>query len=802
MYPPGVAQFLHRLCRPVFLVLAAALLLALPSWAVEPLVAGSMDVDWQRAGIEAYHTNTFQNDFLGRAELFDSALTEWQHSGIEQADRWLELARETFGSYRLEDVHGENAAFVLRGVLLRAECLAFAAVDRMVYGRHEAIDLHEESIRILQEVMIAGERQAGVDRLPDFTRQMVPLMDGRWVPHPRAGFESVGSGFKSGTLGNRRLDQRVSSIRGEGVYLGLDEVRRRIGEDWMQWTEDRRRRFGGRLSPAELSRRATEQFVRSAPRQLASSEAARLLLGQLCPWGVDVYLTMRKSGLVSDDLDFSILDPFASSDPRIARRDLPKKSVLVLEEESVPLPIRREAEAIVGDGKVGSLAPAGPARVEWRYVGEPTYTLWVISPRVFNPTVSERLSQASDVLSVVIGGVPSFLAGKLFAGAADFVSRMSESFTPTHATLVVEAKGVVNIAQNVADQGLSSQLPNIASTLAKWGFAWLDQYEINNRFDGIDPRLLKLGTSYDGSPIPPVLVRADIAGFVVQEDDYPSWVYVNRSYVFRPEGFASRNPENIRNRYERDVTVFSELYETAFGVPAELLPPGLDLSKSDDFALAEERYTLAHEDEYLARDPVVQANSWSRLPGHLGARTLILDTAPQQTIGLPLTSDAQRVVSNLKNLWIQLSYTDGSRTILNEPLTAQYVAPEVRLQVLTRTADTVASRGYVEDIQELVDREGRNARGQLLSLMQYSEVSGDVRSSYRLRIVHNGAVLHERTIVLDPGVGRTRTVTGTLHRIDDSSVRITLDPPLDLLRLEGRWDGLSGGHEEQEEGAL
>jgi hypothetical protein len=74
-----------------------------------------------------------------------------------------------------------------------------------------------------------------------------------------------------------------------------------------------------------------------------------------------------------------------------------------------------------------------------------------------------------------------------------------------------------------------------------------------------------------------------------------------------------------------------------------------------------------------------------------------------------------------------------------------------------------------------------------------TEVVGDIRDTYRLRIVRGSQLIHERSIVLDPGLMRAQTVTGTLTR-SGSFAGIVLDPPLDLLRLEARWDGMQGGH--------
>ena len=74
---------------------------------------------------------------------------------------------------------------------------------------------------------------------------------------------------------------------------------------------------------------------------------------------------------------------------------------------------------------------------------------------------------------------------------------------------------------------------------------------------------------------------------------------------------------------------------------------------------------------------------------------------------------------------------------------------------------------------------------------------GDIRSNYWLEITRGSEVLHERRIVLDPGIKRRRKVTATVQKTRPGQIIAILDPPLDLLRLEARFDGVQPGHQPQ-----
>jgi hypothetical protein len=290
-----------------------------------------------------------------------------------------------------------------------------------------------------------------------------------------------------------------------------------------------------------------------------------------------------------------------------------------------------------------------------------------------------------------------------------------------------------------------------------------------------------------------VLVRTDLVGFVAPPDDYPYWVYPSRFYVFRPDGFAYRNPEVIRSRFEREVTVFTETWESLFGSSQPLIPPGLDLAGHPE-------YDLAHGRAYRDGEESVHDRSWSRLPGHLGARSLYADSAPAyQVIELPLTDSAHRVIDENDGFRIQLLYLDGE-TVIDGPLDVdddEKLAHEILLSLKADTIITLTTlvRHTTAGRQSPTSMPGAGAALPMMPQRPQDriEVAGDIRDTYILRIVRGSQLIHERPIVLDPGLKKAQTVTGTLTR-SSSFAGIVLDPPLDLLRLEARWDGMQGGH--------
>ena len=784
-----------------------------PAWAIDPeLAQGAIEVDWQRCGPEVHRPTPFQLDVLDRFALFEQAYTTWQQDGTPQADRWLQLAAETFAEadFSLNTVHGDDGAFILRGVLLRAECLAFAAADSMAnpQQRAHAIALYHQSLELLEAVMLAAEREPEHDQLPDFARQLVAVAASPLgTVHPWAGWEAIGTGYPPPTLHGHThrplvhtdaygaigptIHQQVSSVRGSAGQRSLAELQAFFNDRWNVQEERARLAMQRDDSPplTDIVRHYAATYAQEIPTAIGSAEAARLLLSELCPWGVQIYFMMRDTGLVTDDLDYAILRPFERSSPTFSSAGWPKVSELVLPADLAPVPIAEDAAAIFGDGRVGSLAPAGPDRIQWRYIDEPTTTVWLVSPRVFDPSLSERLTLALDVLAAFAGGLPAVIASRTVAWILQVINQQhgQASTVAWGCWLAVEGKNAGAIAWNTSADGAFKSSPSTLGQLAKWGAAAIESYERVQGFEGIDLSVLSPGVTYDGTPIPPVLVRTDIVGLVAPADDYATWVYTNRFYTFRPDGFTYRNPEILRNQAERQIGTLGQLSENLFGSSAPLIPPGLDLA-------AHHVATLAHGWAYHDRNEAVQRASWSRLPGHLGARSLFADSAPRnQQIFLPLTEDAQQVLRQHDDLRIQLLYEHEPTTLIDAPLASGDPPARIRLALQANedhTIDTlVIERSLNDALESYVDSMASGHQSPMSSRLPH-----DIRSNYRLRVVRGPQLLHERTIVLDGGVGGTRTVTDPVRTVRPGAITVTLDPPLDLLRLEARWDGLQGGH--------
>lgn len=816
--------------------------------AIEPEVGAGTAVDWERNGPEVDRPTPFQTDFLRRLEAFDRAYADWQLRRLPDGPRWERLAEQEFGQYQLNQAAGENGAFVLRGVLLRAECQLFASIDYLQSGRRDrALMLYKEGIWTLHELLLDAEANPSLDSLPEYGRQTVAMVgEGRTI-HPWAGYETVGTGIVSSddqlVPGPRYLLHEVTGIASGEAYGDLLTLKEVKLERWF-WCRDgvlaEQQRHGVSLSPDEISRRAAEPYGRQPGKQKSSSQTARLLLGQFCPWGARVYFMMEKMGIPIDELDYRILRPFAPEYDVVVEAggaiadffslagtlvtsatvdwdvwnrlagpgasEWPVLSELNLPNDHVPPLIRKEVEAIVGQGGFGHLDPAGRSTVKWHWVGEPSYSVWYASPRVFDPSASEYLKYAFTVVKLIFSGVKDVVVDQIISGLVEFIGSQQGVSTQYYWTckLLAEAndKGVFTTSMTTKGEWLSG--PAVARKLAGHGFAMVDEFERQANFEGIDPRVLSLGTSYDGSVIPPVIIRADVVGFVNPEDDYPYWVHNQRYFLLRPEGFAYRNPELLRNLPAH--AIYTRAFEDFFTVRPSLTGPGFDLATHGE-------YGLAHEAEYLTGNERIHGHSWQRLPGHLGARALVFEPDPfKQVITLPLTEGARQVVAENHGLRVQLLPAQGSSAELHVDMPLQrpemtnqaqnYGTPQSDAPVqdpvmfLYLSGSDDARSAKIADNPELLrasaapriynvqDAENYSARMREQLANSPEQWIADVKAVYTLRVTNGNGVLEERRIVLDPGVKQARTVTGTVVSPQPGVVEIKLEPPFDLLRLE------------------
>ena len=747
-----------------------------------PAVVGPI-VDWQRCGSEVHQPNSFQLDFLSRLELFDTAYSEWKLNDTEQAGRWLRLAHDTFGQYHIEDVHGENGAFVLRGVLLRAECLAFAAVDRMAYRREEAIHLYEKSIKILQEVMLTGEAKEKYDLLPDFYRQPVVMTDNSWRANPWTGYEAVGTGSQqvrvlspwSRGTGSQQVQPGVS-------HQSLPQLKKRLAIIWSTWT----RQHLDDLARSELSRRAIATAFRPniprRPKQMSSSQAARHLLNELCPWGKDMYFLLKDVGLTKD-LDFRILRPFTgegelqvltvlkalyneyqdffySNDPSLFSYEVqPIISNLVLTTDQVPLCIKRAMYPIVGiktegHGKkmhrdvVGNLGGLMKKPIKWTWVGNPTYNIWYLSPRVFDRDMKYWLWFWFTAVKVYFGGPMGVIYDEIInVFHQHIVSNYGKGPVNVElwSNIVVESYDKGPLLPSLWTDGEWISSAAIARKIASPVFgAWMDQIQKDN-FNGLDPMKLTMGKTYVGNMIPPVIIRSSVLGFEEPEGKYPRFVEVVRFFLVYPEIGGNRQPHQK-----------------------------LDLSK---------------------RYPKNQIGSagWWKFPERGGSFEIITDFAPKmQNLEFQLTEKARDAIKNDDKVYAELW------TIYNGKSFIKYAStqimpnkkgfnfelfnannPEAKISFEHKYFPSRA--GVVKKSTVLIEYDNMRKVNMLKGLESFNLVS--CKPQYQLKLLVNGKYAKKSyPIVLSKRVGGIkRKITGQLSTTRPGIVQLNYEPEINLL---------------------
>ena len=787
-------------CRLIALCLcflAAVCLYSGAAWAIEQpevLVEGVI-VDWQRCGPEVHQSNSFQLDFLNRIERFDAAYSEWQHNGTEQADRWLRLAHDTFGQYRIEDVHGENGAFVLRGVLLRAECLAFAAVDRMVYGKEEAISLYEQSIKILQKVMLTGEAQSikiltgeakeQYERLPDFALQPVMMTDNTWMANPWTGYEAVGTGSKQ------------VRARSDGSHRSLPQLRKRLAVQWSifgsQHLDDR--------PQTELDRRAIATAFRPSipgqPTQISSSEAARLLLSELCPWGVDMYFKLKNAGFTKQ-LDFRILRPFIGEvTPTYAKPGLtvltefynsyqsifsdspdyvsykipPKISDMVLTTDQVPLRIKRAMDRIVGVETVnysnrihrfveGNLLGHKTKPVRWIWVGNPTYNIWFFSPTIYDWGEKEWLWFWFTAVKVYFGGPLGILSVSgdeminLFR--SHIVSAYGEGPVDVElfSKIVVESYDKGPLMPSLIEKGEWLSPAAIARKIATPVFNAFAEQARKDAYDGINARNFCLGTSYSGDKIPPVMIRSSIVGLEdTPSNEYPRFVEVVRFFSPYPEISGNRKPHqklNLRKHnpiYTMDRVSWWKFPEPegSFQIVTSLAPRKqiLIFGLTETTALA------------VAPDDQIRAELWH-----------VTEREQEEVAAKPIRGDASRFLLEIYNGNNDLAVNEFHQPIPLTPIPVPLPRTTERAGMNSETPTPTPTPTPQEIPKNIVKKKDR--------------VLDTPRTCYELRIVMKDKLIAKYLVNLDRGSKKQKKITGRLSSPKPGVVQLDYEPQIDI----------------------
>ncbi len=310
----------------------------------------------------------------------------------------------------------------------------------------------------------------------------------------------------------------------------------------------------GLASELPLVREARDQGLSRWPDAYVSLfgqptvSQARTILSEFCPWGAETYVMLMASGLMNG-FDWRALPYYGSE----------KISVALVSNRWVPQLVERDMQEIV----TGSYArAAGAEDFRWWKEPEPTYTIWHVSPRVFDIQASTVLACALKVNKLLFGGPDALLIDVWKDVAFDKVGQYFGQGGGVHCALghggnllgisVIDPfwldpqagwtffeKNAAGVTEFKPSKMFSPDWGDLFKGALMDGLRRIEKAEIDLLFDSIRPDNADLNAAfgdpktYDGSPMPAILIRADVLGWqVMPEDRYRRCWHMVRYYRF------------------------------------------------------------------------------------------------------------------------------------------------------------------------------------------------------------------------------------------------------------------------------
>ncbi|MBN1419995.1 MAG: hypothetical protein JXP34_14545 [Planctomycetes bacterium] len=278
--------------------------------------------------------------------------------------------------------------------------------------------------------------------------------------------------------------------------------------------------------------------------QIPSGARARELLSHHCPWGVEVWSFLRDAG-IGDLLDFRILRPYNGTS-----NDKLHEAIL---RANIPVHIERDAAKFIA----GDFDYHGDrVMVNWVVPPKATYSVWFMSPRVYDVSAGQLLSWALKTVKVARGGGLDLLVSETITLCLKHVENQvgSESSVYGACGLVVDANNHALDSDFRLSRDVSFNTFKYFKEILTTAIASYEREEISLLFDTIDPTKLELirfsgrPTTYNTSRIPPILIRADALGFEKLPDyRYMRQWHMVRYYQFDPRGPTGVDPYDLRN---------------------------------------------------------------------------------------------------------------------------------------------------------------------------------------------------------------------------------------------------------------
>lgn len=275
---------------------------------------------------------------------------------------------------------------------------------------------------------------------------------------------------------------------------------------------------------------------------------ARALLSEFCPWGAQTYRILAASGLTIG-FDWRALPPYGSE----------KISVAVVPDRRLPGDIEQDMAPIVSGAFATQM---GVKDFRWRIKPVPTYTVWFVSPRVHDLQASTVFTYALKANKLIFAGPEALLIDELKGLAIDRAGQWFGQGSGLHwasghagnllgislidphwldpkagwTFLVTDTQGVTHfkpsgvLAPDWGDLFKGALMDVLKST---------EKAEMNLLFESVQPnnrtinRAFGNPKTYDGSPMPGVIIRGDTLGWQdMPNDRYRRFLHVVRYYRF------------------------------------------------------------------------------------------------------------------------------------------------------------------------------------------------------------------------------------------------------------------------------
>jgi len=489
---------------------------------------------------------------------------------------------------RHSETHDVELSFYLRALLMLGESYLFASQG--YFDRHDPrfLPCYERGITVLQEILGFVESWTGSSSARRTEAVLLPAyskgtgsgpLGGRTEYLPHAGFETIGTGFE-GSLGVIRRSVSHDPLERYDTLEKYREVLDALDTPVTQIPTTRTARdllssfcpWGVGvyfwLKAAGMTEQLDFRILRPYARGLDKNLHEKLMnnLQGLFSSRFHYIDVSEWPPLVSD---LSI--PTQRIPPMIrARMDcvVDESGCLRTHEEKSAVADREVAfcrdvrEAMTGGDAVGTgqgkaafrsdvIGDLGDRQIRWLWVGDPTYNLWVVSPVLYNWRASDYVNLVFNLYKWANGGpVWGAVSVGMDAAGAKVLDGLFQFFKTSPVPVPLFSNVLTEVAVDRYSTWVQGEPVPIYGTLTAG--EWVDgrdlimditntafgAMETSNRetlFGGIDPGKIDMGRTYDGSPIPPVLLVSNVVGVQdVPDGEYPNQVNVTRFFVMDP----------------------------------------------------------------------------------------------------------------------------------------------------------------------------------------------------------------------------------------------------------------------------